>query len=389
MREGGKDIPDSEILVDKENPADTIATDTQRTQTMENAPSKFWRPEILAGREDVAMGASNDLLTARNRELHDNEQIIRQSAKQDRFDNWSSNRPLEEAITQLEQELSNAEQTTQNTETIASQLKQKQEELESNTASRALKIASARSLGRLVRELDPDAQLHHLIKTRLAHGTEILVVDQAFIAQLDQHKTDPEAYRAFVQRQARMEADIIMTDLPHVPLMVNAADCGPMGLFDTKTGAVAVVHAGWKGTTGAWSDYGDAVSRTLEAMHGRYGTEPQNLIAVIGPYAAGPEYQLSGDMRHIFESATNTSDQKLFTDAEIDQFLVPDEQKNFRFDNGLALKITLEKCGMLPENIETSPHRTMTQDSNFSSERIGKQQGKDYDTFAFMVVRKK
>ena len=85
------------------------------------------------------------------------------------------------------------------------------------------------------------------------------------------------------------EADIAVTDDPSVALSVRAADCVPILLGDRRTGAVAAIHAGWKGTAAG------AAMVAVKSLTSRYGTEPEDVIAAVGPcigpccYEVGPE----------------------------------------------------------------------------------------------------
>lgn len=68
----------------------------------------------------------------------------------------------------------------------------------------------------------------------------------------------------------------------HGHLLVGKfADCVPILLADKRTGAVAVVHAGWRGTAMRIAETG------VSAMRTGFGTDPADLIAAIGP-AIGP-----------------------------------------------------------------------------------------------------
>ena len=73
------------------------------------------------------------------------------------------------------------------------------------------------------------------------------------------------------------QADIAVTDDPSVALSVRAADCVPILLGDRRTGAVAAIHAGWKGTAAG------AAMVAVRSLTTRYGTEPENIIAAVGP----------------------------------------------------------------------------------------------------------
>jgi hypothetical protein len=75
--------------------------------------------------------------------------------------------------------------------------------------------------------------------------------------------------------------DGLMTDCPDLALTVKVADCVPILLADRRTGAVAAVHAGWRGTAAAIAS---AAVRDLERA---YGSRPADLLAAIGP-SIGP-----------------------------------------------------------------------------------------------------
>lgn len=86
-----------------------------------------------------------------------------------------------------------------------------------------------------------------------------------------------------------MRADGLMTDDPGVMLGVQTADCVPVLVRDRRTRAVAVFHAGWRGT----------LKRIVEGGIGKmrleFGSQPEDLEAAIGPaigaccYAVGDE----------------------------------------------------------------------------------------------------
>lgn len=77
------------------------------------------------------------------------------------------------------------------------------------------------------------------------------------------------------------QADGIITDQPGVPLTQRYADCTPILVYDPVRHAIGLAHAGWRGTVAGMA------SALVEAMAGRYGSDPANLTAVVGP-AIGP-----------------------------------------------------------------------------------------------------
>ena len=77
------------------------------------------------------------------------------------------------------------------------------------------------------------------------------------------------------------EADIAMSGNPELALSVRAADCVPVLLADRRTGVVAAVHAGWRGTAAG------AVQVAVRALQSKHGTRPIDIIAAAGP-SIGP-----------------------------------------------------------------------------------------------------
>ena len=93
---------------------------------------------------------------------------------------------------------------------------------------------------------------------------------------------EEHAGRGARERESRLpETDALITAVPGVCLMVLAADCVPVLLYDTERYVVAAVHAGWRGTVG------QIVRNVVERMNETYGCRPQDLRAGIGP-AIGP-----------------------------------------------------------------------------------------------------
>lgn len=92
-----------------------------------------------------------------------------------------------------------------------------------------------------------------------------------------------------VDWSAPCEGDGLITGEPGLLLGVQTADCVPVLVADPKRRVVAAFHAGWRGT----------VRRIVESgvtrMQHEFGSQPEDLIAAIGPgigpccYAVGEE----------------------------------------------------------------------------------------------------
>lgn len=92
------------------------------------------------------------------------------------------------------------------------------------------------------------------------------------------------------------EADIAVTGDSTVAVSVRTADCVPILLSDPRTGSVAAVHAGWKGTAEG------AVMVAVRAMTSRYGTRPTDVIAAAGPSIGPCCYEVGPDLANRFSA---------------------------------------------------------------------------------------
>ncbi|HLO04968.1 MAG TPA: peptidoglycan editing factor PgeF [Symbiobacteriaceae bacterium] len=73
------------------------------------------------------------------------------------------------------------------------------------------------------------------------------------------------------------DCDAIISDQPGLALVVTAADCVPVLLYDPVRRAVGAVHAGWRGTV-----LGIA-GKAVQAMVQTYGCNPADILAEVGP----------------------------------------------------------------------------------------------------------
>jgi YfiH family protein len=110
--------------------------------------------------------------------------------------------------------------------------------------------------------------LSHTVMAGLVHGNRVVAVtgDEA---------PGPDAVR-FVP-----DCDALITDRPGVALVVTAADCVPVFLYDPVRQAVGAVHAGWRGTVAG------VAGRAVAALAEAYGSRPADLLAAVGP-SIGP-----------------------------------------------------------------------------------------------------
>jgi purine-nucleoside/S-methyl-5'-thioadenosine phosphorylase / adenosine deaminase len=79
-----------------------------------------------------------------------------------------------------------------------------------------------------------------------------------------------------------VQADAMITNALEIAIGVETADCVPVLLVDPLTPAVGAVHAGWRSTVKR------IVQKTVKRMQDEFGSDPDRMIAAIGP-TIGPE----------------------------------------------------------------------------------------------------
>ncbi len=80
-----------------------------------------------------------------------------------------------------------------------------------------------------------------------------------------------------------IQADAILTDTNQVSLFMQFADCVPILVFDPTRNVIGITHAGWQGTVSR------IIQNTIKHMHEKFGSDPVNIIAGIGP-SIGPDH---------------------------------------------------------------------------------------------------
>ncbi|MBI2932356.1 MAG: peptidoglycan editing factor PgeF [Planctomycetes bacterium] len=130
--------------------------------------------------------------------------------------------------------------------------------------------------------------------------------------------------------EQKPDADALITDRPGISLLTFSADCCLALLYDPRRRAIANVHASRQGTRG------EIGRKTVEAMTARFGTDPSELTAVIGPSIGPCCYELREE---------TLADWRAWAPEVLD---------GPRLDLKAALRGQLTAAGVAPGSIETS-----------------------------------
>ena len=133
--------------------------------------------------------------------------------------------------------------------------------------------------------------------------------------------------------------DALVTDKKGVTLVTYYADCTPLFFVDTKNNAIALAHAGWRGTVGRIGE------RVIETMREKCSTDPKDLICAIGPAISKCCYEVDSDCAENFLH---------LVDLDTDSFVFPKNDGKFMVDLLEANRQILAKAGVNPDNITVS-----------------------------------
>ncbi len=188
----------------------------------------------------------------------------------------------------------------------------------------------------LANELDFD--VNNLVLTRQTHSDIVRVVTKADALGLDHHSYP--------------ECDALITNNVGTALVVFTADCTPILLWDSATGAVGAVHAGWRGTAA------DIAGKTVRKMVAEFGCDPRNIRAAIGPNIGACCFETDSDVpTAILETFGN----------EANSFIIKSGEK-YHVDLKSVNALALRRAGV--ESIEISDDCTMCQPDRFWSHRV-------------------
>ncbi|MFY9175718.1 MAG: peptidoglycan editing factor PgeF [Peptococcia bacterium] len=186
----------------------------------------------------------------------------------------------------------------------------------------------------------------NLVSAKQVHGAQIVKVN---VAHRGKGSCDSVS--------AIPGTDALMTNEKGLALMAFFADCVPVLFLDPVKKAIAISHAGWKGTVAR------IAAKTVKAMQEAYGTEPSQLLAAIGPSVGPCHYEVDEPVIAKFKEAFPGKENQLMSYAG----KAGHRQLNLWEANVLQLK----EAGLKEGNITVAGLCTFCQQEEFFSHRAG------------------
>ena len=165
----------------------------------------------------------------------------------------------------------------------------------------------------------------------------------------------------FAQMGEGTGVDALITNVPGVVLCGFYADCQLIMLYDHKHKAIGLLHAGWRGITK------EITRKTIEKMQERYGSNPNDMIAVVGPSIC----------RSCFATDDDVPEQMRETYGDMVQEYMYREGDKWRVDLKNITYAMLLRADILPYNIDISNICPCCGDKNlfWSHRRQGEERG--------------
>jgi YfiH family protein len=149
------------------------------------------------------------------------------------------------------------------------------------------------------------------------------------------------------------QADALYTTEKNIGLAATHADCQAIILYDPVHEAVAIAHAGWRGSAQ------NIVGRLIDTLQRELGTQPHNLVACVSP-SLGPDHAEFKNYKQ-----------------ELPREFWDFQKKPYHFDFWQITRMQLVQAGVLDKNIETADICTYCHSTDYFSHRREKDTGRN------------
>ena len=117
-----------------------------------------------------------------------------------------------------------------------------------------------------------------MVLSRQTHTTNVRVI------------TEKDRGKGIVREQDYTDVDGMVTNVPGICLVTSYADCVPLYFVDPVKKVIGLSHSGWRGTVGKIG------KNTVELMKEKFGSDPKDILAAVGPSVCMDCYEVSEDV---------------------------------------------------------------------------------------------
>lgn len=164
-----------------------------------------------------------------------------------------------------------------------------------------------------------------MVLSRQTHTTNVRIV------------TDADRGKGITRERDYTDVDGLVTNVPGICLVTSYADCVPLFFVDPVKKVIGLSHSGWRGTVGKIG------RKTVELMHERFGSDPADILAAVGPSVCMDCYEVSSDVIEKFKAA--------FPENCWEQLFYEKPDGKYQLDLWKANELIFLESGILPEHI--------------------------------------
>ena len=168
-------------------------------------------------------------------------------------------------------------------------------------------------------------QCEDMVLSRQTHTTNVRVV------------TEEDKGKGITREWDYTDVDGLVTDVPGICLVTSFADCVPLYFFAPVRKAIGLAHSGWRGTVGKIG------KKTVELMSEKFGSDPADILAAVGPSVCMDCYEVSSDVADRFRESF---DEKTWGDLFCEK---PDGK--YQLDLWRANQLIFRESGIREEHI--------------------------------------
>ena len=117
-----------------------------------------------------------------------------------------------------------------------------------------------------------------MVLSKQTHTTNVRVV------------TEEDRGKGIIRERDYTDVDGLVTDVPGLCLVTSYADCVPLYFVDPVRRVIGLSHSGWRGTVGKIG------KKTVQVMQEKFGCEPADILAAVGPSVCLDCYEVSADV---------------------------------------------------------------------------------------------
>ena len=164
-----------------------------------------------------------------------------------------------------------------------------------------------------------------MVMSKQTHTTNVRVV------------TEEDRGKGVVKERDYTDVDGLVTDVRGICLVTSYADCVPLYFVDPVRNAIGLSHSGWRGTVGKIG------KKTVELMTERFGSDPSDILACVGPSVCVDCYEVSEDVVEKVREA--------FAPALWNRLFYKKDNGKYQLDLWKTNEEIFLEAGILPEHI--------------------------------------